>query len=113
MRISDWSSDVCSSDLLLTDLQRRYGAGIPRAVSYSPTAEAGSELRSPGVKLGPASTGRRLINAEYDGHQAVRGTKGRLARVAAHNRGTLWGNVPRGTLRRWLGREDVGSGQKV
>src|SRR3546814_12758257 len=39
MRISDWSSDVCSSDLLAAALARALGA-IPVSVSIARSAEA-------------------------------------------------------------------------
>src|SRR3546814_13862278 len=44
MRISDWSSDVCSSDLLV---QRRTGARLPAAVAAHrpPVVPAGTGLR--------------------------------------------------------------------
>src|SRR3546814_18861230 len=42
MRISDWSSDVCSSDLFLR----------------SPTPISGANVRSPRLQISPATTGR-------------------------------------------------------
>src|SRR3546814_2097354 len=35
MRISDWSSDVCSSDLIFGDLHRRFEIGIGRCHAIS------------------------------------------------------------------------------
>src|SRR3546814_10657568 len=43
MRISDWSSDVCSSDLIPT--------GKPRKSCYSTTAMAGSEATETNMRL--------------------------------------------------------------
>src|SRR3546814_19668657 len=41
MRISDWSSDVCSSDLAARDhLRRELGADGERAIRYLATADA-------------------------------------------------------------------------
>src|SRR3546814_6583945 len=55
MRISDWSSDVCSSDLLLVQHQRRRGdgrngsRGNARHVGFPPgTLSAGSDQRGSG-----------------------------------------------------------------
>src|SRR3546814_3375070 len=47
MRISDWSSDVCSSDLLLRPRQRWLRAfRLPRAHLERPTPDSGLEDRA-------------------------------------------------------------------
>src|SRR3546814_13278157 len=33
MRISDWSSDVCSSDLIIVWAKERYARGLPKAMA--------------------------------------------------------------------------------
>src|SRR3546814_8172497 len=67
MRISDWSSDVCSSDLL-------EGKGDRMTADYLNGCRAGIAERAPD---GPAMTGydrvhtltyARLLDAERDGH---------------------------------------------
>src|SRR3546814_3198964 len=45
MRISDWSSDVCSSDLFTPFLQRRVEIGID-IVEQRPDPETGGERRA-------------------------------------------------------------------
>src|SRR3546814_19067670 len=40
MRISDWSSDVCSSDLRITDMVRPVDAGYGAKGSYHKTGQA-------------------------------------------------------------------------
>src|SRR3546814_4890009 len=59
MRISDWSSDVCSSDLLRMAIRRLQSAGIEVIldVVYNHTAE--------GNELGPTLSWRGLDNASY------------------------------------------------
>src|SRR3546814_1167073 len=41
MRISDWSSDVCSSDLLQQELARRRNRNVFRMLMHSPEAAPG------------------------------------------------------------------------
>src|SRR3546814_6243343 len=56
MRISDWSSDVCSSDLLVGDLEERRADGADRLAQGNRGDEA--ELRGFGqAALGPRDEG--------------------------------------------------------
>src|SRR3546814_10213864 len=47
MRISDWSSDVCSSDLLCRDAGAREGAGAPPAGRHHRTRRFHAERAPP------------------------------------------------------------------
>src|SRR3546814_7341690 len=67
MRISDWSSDVCSSDLVdrghgvgrELDIDHRAGDGHDAAVLQGGGALGHGHVRSPGSKGGRATGGRR------------------------------------------------------
>src|SRR3546814_20378428 len=49
MRISDWSSDVCSSDLRITDMVRPVDAGYGAKGSYHKTGQAADFVPRGGV----------------------------------------------------------------
>src|SRR3546814_12386038 len=63
MRISDWSSDVCSSDLTDTDLLTDVGSGVPGsdASIIPPPFIFGTVLSSDGTD----KTKRSMISAAY------------------------------------------------
>src|SRR3546814_1827800 len=56
MRISDWSSDVCSSDLL----DRREGAVVEIGLHPRQRGDEARIARSPGSKIGRASCRERV-----------------------------------------------------
>src|SRR3546814_15459816 len=89
MRISDWSSDVCSSDLGTLRLRQQRGLALRPGISdISPMA---SFARSPlTAVLGPPNTGKTYLAVE---------------RMFAHSRGLL------GLSLRLLARE-VRSGER-
>src|SRR3546814_5019168 len=77
MRISDWSSDVCSSDLLAETITTDYGLTKADAkkivdavfVAITDAAATGAEISLPGfgkfkVKDSPAREGRNPANGE-------------------------------------------------
>src|SRR3546814_17765063 len=61
MRISDWSSDVCSSDLLALQLFRRDAAARP--VILADTVEHGDDIVA--HRNGADASGRVAIAVEY------------------------------------------------
>src|SRR3546814_9738909 len=73
MRISDWSSDVCSSDLLLQELFRTsHARRCPATLSCS-----GAVLRLPGRTPPSASAG---TNRSFDMHRHPNAHRGRRLR---------------------------------
>src|SRR3546814_3436048 len=65
MRISDWSSDVCSSDLLYRDRgdaddRRRRGVGLHRLADGPPAPPRPHRRPAPGVALGVLDLGHWL-----------------------------------------------------
>src|SRR3546814_5504361 len=66
MRISDWSSDVCSSDLLAKEA----------------TEAIGKEIREPDILLTNKATGRNHIIGQQIEHAAQAGCSGDLDRAA-------------------------------
>src|SRR3546814_3610977 len=79
MRISDWSSDVCSSDLLTADRLRARGIELDASVAYgrlevsASYAYADSRMRASGVAaaldgLRPAQTPRHQASTRSEEH---------------------------------------------
>src|SRR3546814_12949305 len=70
MRISDWSSDVCSSDLIQIDAQRRLEkAGVVSIVLVGPPVRGAIILRRGriGAEPGPAGRLKRIVANELQG----------------------------------------------
>src|SRR3546814_9960567 len=63
MRISDWSSDVCSSDLGLYQVTQRDGARCPAAVAYLDPAKSRPNL--------PVHTGIMVERILFEGTRAT------------------------------------------
>src|SRR3546814_16926852 len=89
MRISDWSSDVCSSDLLLVDAPRQseteLHALLHRELTLSDEQEARLQAieaqfagRREALEIAMRAANIRLaraIEAEHDRHRVVSGTR--------------------------------------
>src|SRR3546814_17501391 len=77
MRISDWSSDVCSSDLRVFDLQPGVHFHEPDAVRLQPIARVGDEFDCAGAfvidRLGGADGGGADGGARFVVHARRRG----------------------------------------
>src|SRR3546814_2688151 len=80
MRISDWSSDVCSSDLQPDDDHRR--ADVHRA-DVAAAAQARRRKALPGLHALPAEGGRHRGGCDLAGGRAFRPRLARAARRAA------------------------------
>src|SRR3546814_4803444 len=72
MRISDWSSDVCSSDLFPTSKP------IWRRLLFSSDAKKSSVYLKPGDSVSEQRSGARLIWSHRDSRNAVAWERGRL-----------------------------------
>src|SRR3546814_13560753 len=115
MRISDWSSDVCSSDLTLTNSYAREMAASLRSIESqiggfaSLLVRAGNINASDGVNTGfkPATTGKLLSGFLTGGGRLsqVPIIGGLLGRLAAGGTPLL------GTQTRWTDRGLLGDGE--
>src|SRR3546814_5789700 len=86
MRISDWSSDVCSSDLLVVE-RRRLAAELHRGIDLDLDAPVGLglDLARPGLdEVLVGSRGRRQEVLQAQDHLLRRGRRAREA--AGHRR---------------------------
>src|SRR3546814_2470733 len=104
MRISDWSSDVCSSDLIAGRLEQQLPARQPAVASVE--AAAGDDVPQKAVALGVDAiqpVGEGLRRAERTGHASGR------APIVAIAIGQL-GVVERSILR--AEGEDVGRSEE-
>src|SRR3546814_15444697 len=78
MRISDWSSDVCSSDLLFDDLLAAISEGVNDAIGQQNAQEGANERRSDHR----AQDFRRLVDGAHrldhakDGRDDAKGRQG-------------------------------------
>src|SRR3546814_4654411 len=71
MRISDWSSDVCSSDLFACEVTRPDDTvTVHQMSSVTPMPNAGSELPEDGKPI-PADTWVELTFADADGNEQI------------------------------------------
>src|SRR3546814_12587965 len=64
MRISDWSSDVCSSDLLAVESALLAGADFEQADRFRRLAQAQHHPRTPPGTGGTVPAERRLVESE-------------------------------------------------
>src|SRR3546814_598356 len=75
MRISDWSSDVCSSDLVLLNFPSRglawllRGLLLPPGLGASPPSDALTATCAT-MLLEPSDTRDRLVGAVWEGHDS-------------------------------------------
>src|SRR3546814_20395304 len=76
MRISDWSSDVCSSDLVL-DLADRVGGLVPRLVRVVGVGRHAVDLDAEAPELGVVVGQVTALGGAYEGE---------VGRVEEHNR---------------------------
>src|SRR3546814_2013627 len=80
MRISDWSSDVCSSDLLLNE-----GFEAQQAVSTF-----GERLLAKGARSFRAQLGKRLVRMGFDRELASRSEERRVGKECVSTCRSRW-----------------------
>src|SRR3546814_21031717 len=95
MRISDWSSDVCSSDLVM--IRTRKKTIVPRAPSQVPYMQALARDEVI-LALGPAGTGKTYLAVTQAVAQLITGSVQRLilprtAAAAGEKLGLLHGDM--------------------
>src|SRR3546814_19870385 len=84
MRISDWSSDVCSSDLAVADQRRRLGLKGDGAVVARADISGFERRGGVPVEIAPARVARRVVPCGAPARlTVVRGTEAAL-RIGAH-----------------------------
>src|SRR3546814_11738746 len=84
MRISDWSSDVCSSDLF--DATHRAALARPRAIAVSAPRQGASRNGLPGPALPPQLQAGRLPTVHGGEHPPACLQSAQAARDGVRNR---------------------------
>src|SRR3546814_10627069 len=97
MRISDWSSDVCSSDLTLANTEK---------ILLALTQRVDVIAKSPAMKLTPETMGERVnasvASATGELHNLVNSTRSDMSEAARELRGLIGTTRARWQQDRWL-----------
>src|SRR3546814_18901875 len=106
MRISDWSSDVCSSDLRI---DRRLGreAGLPAANArdFAHDLANGDGAVGGGDRIGGGASDLELVGAEFGEHDV--GLDAGFFQCRDDARGKRIGSAQR-RHRKWMRRREIG-----